>query len=207
MTSTADQIVQVYERHALEWDEERSGRITQEKSWLDQFAALLAPGASVLDIGCGSGQPIARYLIDRGFDVTGVDASPTLISYCHHRFPDRPFFVADMRTLSLKKRFDGLIAWDSFFHLPRDDQRRMFPVFARHAAKGAALLFTSGPSDGEATDSYHGEPLYHASLSPDEYRQLLDANGFEVVAHKAEDPSCGKHTVWLARLAGEPRTG
>jgi SAM-dependent methyltransferase len=206
MTSEADQIIQLYERHALEWDADRSGRISQEKSWLDQFASLLPPGARVLDIGCGSGQPIARYLIDRGFEVTGVDASPTLISYCHHRFPDRPFYVADMRILDLQQRFDGLIAWDSFFHLPRDDQRRMFPIFARHAVKGAALLFTSGTVDGEAIGTYRGERLYHASLSTDAYRDLLDTNGFEVVAHKADDPSCGNHTVWLARMIGDPDT-
>jgi SAM-dependent methyltransferase len=203
MTSEADQVIQLYERHALEWDADRGGRIGQEKSWLDQFASLLAPGARVLDIGCGSGQPIARYLIDRGFDVTGVDASPTLISFCHHRFPDRPFLVADMRTLDLQQRFDALIAWDSFFHLARDDQRRMFPVFAKHAAPGAALLFTSGPADGEAIGAYRGEPLYHASLSTGEYQDLLGANGFEVVAHKADDPGCGNHTVWLARRIGE----
>jgi len=204
MTSEADRIIQLYERHALEFDAERNGRISIEKSWLDQFASLLPPGAAVLDIGCGSGQPISRYLIERGFDVTGVDASPTLISYCHHRFPDRPFFVADMRTLALNKRFDGLIAWDSFFHLPRDDQRRMFPVFARHATKGTALLFTSGASEGEAIGTYHGEPLYHSSLSADEYRQLPVATRLEVVAHKSEDPSCGNDTVWLARSVGDP---
>jgi hypothetical protein len=45
-----------------------------------------------------------------------------------------------------------------------------------------------------------GEPLYHASLDGAEYRALLRENGFTVVAHAVEDPSCGGHTVWLARL-------
>ena len=61
-------------------------------------------------------------------------------------------------------------------------------------------MFTSGPSDGEAIGTFQGEPLYHASLSPDEYRALLDRHGFEVVAYEAEDPECGGHTIWLARL-------
>jgi len=46
--------------------------------------------------------------------------------------------------------------------------------------------------------SFAGEPLYHASLDRDEYRALLNANGFDVVAHVAEDPTCGRRTVWLA---------
>jgi hypothetical protein len=105
-----------------------------------------------------------------------------------------------MRTLRLGSVHDGILAWDSFFHLCRDDQRAMFGVFRRHAAPEAALMFTSGPHDGEAVGSYHGEPLYHASLAPDEYRALLDRHGFDVVAHVTEDPQCGGHTIWLARL-------
>jgi hypothetical protein len=105
-----------------------------------------------------------------------------------------------MRTLSLPQLFDGMLAWDSFFHLGPDDQRRMFPIFKQHAAPRAALMFTSGPAHGEAIGSYQGEPLYHASLDAAEYRALLKANGFEVVAQMTEDPECGNHTVWLAQL-------
>jgi hypothetical protein len=61
-------------------------------------------------------------------------------------------------------------------------------------------MFTSGPSHGEAIGTLEGEPLYHASLDPAEYRELLDTHGFDVVRHVAEDPECGGHTVWLARL-------
>jgi hypothetical protein len=77
----------------------------------------------------------------------------------------------------------------------------MFPVFRRHASPNAALMFTSGPAHGEAIGSFGGEPLYHASLDPAEYRSLLDQNGFLVVSHIAEDPTCGGHTIWLAQLA------
>ena len=75
----------------------------------------------------------------------------------------------------------------------------MFPIFRVHAAPGAPLLFTSGPRHGEATGTLRGEPLYHASLAPDEYRSLLAANDFTVVIERMEDPECGGHSVWLAR--------
>jgi hypothetical protein len=104
-----------------------------------------------------------------------------------------------MRDLALGRRFDGLIAWDSFFHLRHDDQRLMFPLFRQHAAEGAALLFTSGPGHGEAIGTFEGEPLYHASLAPEEYRRLLGENGFAVIDHVVEDATCGGHTVWLAQ--------
>ena len=103
-----------------------------------------------------------------------------------------------MRSLALHRRFDGVLAWDSFFHLHMDDQRAMFARFAAHAAPGAPLMFTSGPSEGEAIGSYCDERLYHASLNTAEYEQLLTSNGFSLRAHVDDDPECGEHTVWLA---------
>ena len=105
-----------------------------------------------------------------------------------------------MRTLALDQRFDGLLAWDSFFHLCPEEQPGMFSIFRRHAAPKAGLLFTSGPSRGETISTFQGEPLYDGSLDEAEYRSLLHAHGFEVVSHVVEDPACGQHTVWLAQL-------
>lgn len=93
-----------------------------------------------------------------------------------------------------------MIAWDSFFHLSPEHQRGMFPIFRKHSAPNAALLFTSGPVGGEITGEYRGEPLYHGSLDGVEYRELLDHNGFAVVSHVVEDITCGRHTIWLGQL-------
>lgn len=198
MPSSADTIVSLYDRHAQAFDRLR-GRSLFEKSWLDAFAALLPAGGSVLDIGCGMGEPIAGDLVARGFDVTGIDSSPALIAMAQARFPQQSWMVADMRALSLGRTFDGLLAWDSLFHLTPEDQRRMFAVFRDHAAPGSALMFTSGPAHGEVMGTFEGEPLYHASLAAEEYRALLHAHGFRVVRHVADDPACGGHTIWLAQ--------
>jgi len=158
----------------------------------------LPPNPSILDIGCGSGEPIARYFIEKGCDVTGIDSASALIDMCNERFPDQDWILTDMRGLSLDRRFDGILAWNSFFHLCPEDQRRMFPIFRRHAGPKAAVMFTSGPSHGEAIGTYRGKPLYHGSLDGAEYLSLLDQNGFDVLSHVVEDPNCGRHTVWLA---------
>jgi hypothetical protein len=114
--------------------------------------------------------------------------------------PQQTWRVGDMRSLSLDQVFNGILAWDSFFHLCHDEQRRMFPVFRAHAAPRAVVMFTSGPAHGEAMGTFEGEPLYHPSLDSAEYRALLDENGFAVVAHAVEDRTCGRHTIWLAQL-------
>ncbi|UPY37665.1 class I SAM-dependent methyltransferase [Sediminicoccus sp. KRV36] len=197
----SDAIIGLYQRHALAFDAAR-GRQLFERGWLDRFAAWLPPGGAVLDLGCGMAEPIAAHLIGRGFRVTGVDTSPQLLGLARTRFPEQSWHLGDMRHLALAQRFEGILAWNSFFHLDQADQPEMFAVFARHAAPGAALLFTSGPEAGVAMGEFEGEPLFHASLSPGEYRALLARHGFEVVAHRAEDPECGGHTIWLARRAG-----
>ncbi len=194
----SEDIIALYERHAQAFDRDR-GKTLIERGWLDKFRAVAGEGRAILDIGCGSGEPIARALIAAGHPLTGVDASARMIALCRARFPDHEWIVADMRTLALPSRFGGLVAWDSFFHLTHDAQRAMFAVFRALAAPGAALLFTSGAEHGEAIGSYRGDPLYHASLAPAEYRALLAAHGFRVVAHVANDPACGGDTIWLAQ--------
>ena len=197
-SAEAERIIGIYDRHSGAYDAQR-GRNLFERAWLDRFLGVVCSGGAVLDVGCGMGEPIARYIIERGYDVTGVDSSPNMIRLCAARFPEQTWLVADMRQLSLDKQFDGILAWDSLFHLTLYDQRAMFPIFGRHAAEHAALMFTSGPQFDERIGVFEGEPLYHASLDPDEYRALLAANGFEVVAYVAEDQTCGGHTVWLAQ--------
>ena len=201
LSANAERIVDLYQRHAGLWASARARENEfYERAWLDRFSALLSAGATILDLGCGTGKPMAMHLHGRGFLVTGIDSSPAMVAMFQARLPDQPAWVADMRTLSLGQRFGGILAWDSFFHLNHEDQRRMFTVFQAHAAQRGALMFTSGPAHGEALGELGGEPLYHASLDAAEYRQRLGDAGFAVVATLAQDSACGGRTVWLAQL-------
>ena len=195
---SSDIVPALYERHARAFDQQRS-RSLFERAWLDRFLDRVPTGGSILDIGCGMGEPIARYFLTRGFHVTGIDTSPSLLKLARARFPTADWLEGDMRSLALDRRFDGVVAWHSLFHLSADDQRTMFARFRDHADHGAPLMFTSGPDFGQEIGCLEGEPLFHESLSGDQYRELLDLNGFTVVAQQNEDPECGGATVWLAR--------
>lgn len=199
-TIEKDDVWKLYQAKAQDFARERQ-RFGGEAKYFAEIAARIPAGAAVLDLGCGSGVPIARFFIDYGFALTGVDAAPAMIDICRTQFAEAEWVLADMRQLRLGRRFDAIFAWDSFFHLPPDDQRRMFSVFHAHAAPHAFLLFTSGPAAGEPIGDLYGEPLYHASLDEAEYRALLDESGFVVVSYTAEDPEAGGHTVWFARKA------
>jgi SAM-dependent methyltransferase len=195
--SAAD-VPALYERHAPAWAAARGPEVGVERGWLDRFTALLPAGGSVLDAGCGHGDPLGRALLAGGFAVTGVDASPALVERARRRLPAGRWLVGDLRALDLGRTFDGLLAWSSVFHLPADDQPAVLRRLGAHAHPGTALLLTTGPERGEAVGEFEGDPLYHASLDPGEYgRELADA-GFAVLTHTARDPGCGGATVWLA---------
>jgi SAM-dependent methyltransferase len=173
--------------------------VSIERGWLDRFCELLTPGASVLDVGCGHGDPIGRHLLAAGFEITGVDRAPSLIAMAKARLPAGHWCVDDMRTMGLGLRFDGMIVWHSLFHLHADEQRDVFPLLREHAGPTAVLMFTTGPAAGSRLGAFGGETLRHESLAPAEYIALLDAAEFDVIDHQERDQDCGDATVWLAR--------
>ncbi|MEM9778261.1 MAG: methyltransferase domain-containing protein [Chloroflexota bacterium] len=187
----------VYERNAQTWDEQRP-RTLVEKGWLAKFSSFLPAGGDVLDVGCGAGEPIAHYFVERGFSVTGIDASQSMIDFCQERFPAHHWCVMDMRQLELGRKVDGLIAWDSFFHLNPAEQRQTLRRFTHHLQPIGALMMTVGHEAGEVLGAVAGEQVYHSSLSAEEYRMILSDGGLNQVEMVFQDESCGGRTVLLA---------
>lgn len=196
-----DGIAEHYERHAHAFDEARR-RSFVEQHWLDRFLLAVPKDGHVLDLGCGAGEPVARYVIDSGRQLTGVDVSEKMIALSRTRFGRHQWLRSDMRTAAMGRTFQGVLAWDSLFHLPHQDQADMLYKIAGWMEHGAALLFNSGPAHGEVIGEQFGEPLYHASLDPHEYRELFRMFGLTEVAYAPEDPNTGGRTVWLARKTG-----
>ncbi|MEL6583052.1 MAG: class I SAM-dependent methyltransferase [Pseudomonadota bacterium] len=200
MSGGPEDIAGVYERQAAAWDQFRL-REGVEGPWLERFAALLASDAHVLDLGCGGGEPIAAWLVARGFEVTGVDQSSAMLSLLRERLPQVTAIQADMRTLSLHQAFDGVVMWDSFFHLTPDAQRQTLSRVCDHLRPGGALLFTCGPEAGERVGTVGTEHVYHASLDPSEYVAILAEHELQLRGFIAEDPKAHGHTVMLAQKA------
>lgn len=191
-------VYKVYNKIA-DWFAENRSTELMEKSYLDQLISLLPSHAQVLDLGCGTGKPIFDYLINKGVNSIGIDASSAMLDIAKANFPEETFILQDMRLLNLERKFDAIIAWHSFFHLPAIDQPKMFELFEKHLNPNGILLFTSGTEKGEAWGMNGGENLFHASLATSDYESLLTKHHFKILNHVVEDPNCGYATVWIAQ--------
>jgi trans-aconitate methyltransferase len=151
-----------------------------ERAWLDRLMLPLPRGATILDLGCGGGEPIDRYLIDHGFHIVGVDGSATAIELARTRFPRERWLLADMRAVMLDESFAAVLAWNSLQQLPPAEQDAMAERVMGWLQPGGRLLF-KGNEDGAA----HGAALAR--------------RGMVEMAHVEHDPSCDGAGVWLLR--------
>lgn len=144
-------------------------------------------------------KPIARFFIDGGFQIIGIDYSTTMIQLARLRFPDQKWHLGDMRELDLGESVNGIIGWHSFFHLGQSDQRAVLARFAAHLKPRGPLMLTVGHMQGEAIGHVGGKEVYHASLDPDEYRRTLAELEIEIIDFVFDDIDCGHANILLAQ--------
>lgn len=195
---TPDDTRDIYERHAADYDATRS-RALFEARWLARFTAQLPAEGHILDLGCGAGAPIAQWFMSEGFAVTGLDFAEAMLDLARARWPQGDWRQGEMRHFDLGRSFDGIVAWNSLFHLPPDDQRSCLACCAAHLAPGGTLLATVGPRAEETTGSVAGRVVYHASLSPAGYALALEEIGLRMTGFIAEDDATQSHSVLMAR--------
>ena len=131
-----------YEALAAEFMARRSRSIGSAS--VREWARTLTPGGSILDLGCGHGVPISQALIDEGFAVYGVDASPTLIAAFRERFPGTEAVCESIEDSEFFGRtFDGVVAWGLMFLLPPATQSMLVRKASRALNARGTFLFTS----------------------------------------------------------------
>lgn len=169
----------------------------REKKYLDLFIQHLKPKASVLDVGCGSGHPIASYLIEQGLQVTGIDGSQELLNIAKNNCPTMQCVQGDIRTVTLEEQYDGIVEWWCLFHLPKNDHAKMITRFAQWLKKDGILEFTTGDHEYEEKSSdMLGQELFFCSLEPLEYEKYLKENGFKILLRESDQET---HLVWIAQ--------
>ncbi len=183
-----------YDRIAARWDDARRAFYGRERDYVDLVLTGLPPASRILDLGCGSGRPLAEHVLARGHRVVGYDQSAALLAIARRRFPQATWRQGGLETLELEGVYDGAICWDALFHVERTHHHAIIATVARHLARDGRLMLTVGGSAHPAfVDTMFGEEFFYDSLPPEQVVELLEALGFEpLLTEFMNEPTPGR---------------
>ncbi|MCP9482338.1 methyltransferase domain-containing protein [Shimia sp. CNT1-13L.2] len=148
--------------------------MTQEQTdALDMFTAGLAPGAHILDLGCGPGIHTLE-LMQRGFSACAIDATPAFVDAARARGVDAHFGTFD--DLTEEDAYDGIWASFSLLHAPKADFPRHIAACKRALRDGGCLFLGLKLGEGEHRDDLG---RFYAFYTQDELRGILTDAGFD----------------------------
>jgi ubiquinone/menaquinone biosynthesis C-methylase UbiE len=135
-----------------------------------------------------------------GFDVTGIDFSENILELARKNVPKTVFIKKDMNKLDFAiNSFDGLVAFYSIIHVPREKHSSLFESFHKILKTEGVMLVCMGPDEWEATDEYMGTTMFWSQYSPEKSSRLVEDAGFQIVYDQILVRGGEKHYWILAR--------
>ncbi len=150
---------------------------------LSKLRSVLEKNSKIIDLGCGTGIPAGKYLVDNGYDVTGVDISTEMVKLSKKNVPKMHCVCGDFSKLSFKDHsFDAGIALFSLLHVAKKDMITVLKEFHRVIKKGGYLLFcvvNSGNFEGYS--KFLGKKMFFACFEEKELDKYLADAKFSIV--------------------------
>ena len=197
-----------YDFIAERFSGDRTGFRPRELGYLERLLDPVVPAGTVLDLGCGTGTPIAAHIASRGRRLVGVDGSEAMLAIARRQLPGHRWIHELMERVDFDETFDGAVCWDSLFHLPRRHHAPVIRKLHRWLAPGARLMVSSGglvdESEGAAgfTDTMFGHEFYYDSLPPRQMVALMEETGFRIlVAEMCDLPDGARNKGKWATVA------
>lgn len=168
-----------FDRIGKRYDEsfvERDAQVA-EGNWLIE---QLSTPARVLDLGCGSGLPTCKQLLDAGVDVVGVDESAAMLELAGEHAPGGQYLHRDLRDIADLGEFDAAVAFFSLIMLPKGDIPPLLDQI-RSQLRGPKLLQVAmvlGDFD-QFPIVFMGEPIAVSAYPPDDLAHVVERAGFE----------------------------
>lgn len=167
-----------YNAIAMKWDAARSSLHRHEPAFLEHLLLNLQAPARILDLGCGTGRPIAEFLLKKGFLVTGVDQAENLLALARQRFPESRWRQAEMEAFEADETYDTAIIWDSIFHVPKEHHESILAKVLHSLRPAGRLMLSVGGSDHPAfTDTMYEHTFFYDSLTPEKTISVLQELG------------------------------
>ncbi|MBB6523645.1 class I SAM-dependent methyltransferase [Pseudoteredinibacter isoporae] len=154
-------------------------------------------GGAALDVGCGAGGRFVRMLEEKGFVITGLDVSAEMIRLAKEQHPQHHFYHQDICDWQTEERFDFILAWDSLFCLPYEQQLPVLEKLCACLNPGGIFVYTFGDDDGWHTDTWLEDEFYYSSIGIERNIQCLLGQGM-AIKHVELDQYPEKHVYIIA---------
>jgi SAM-dependent methyltransferase len=173
---------------------------------LDDFAALVPGGSTVLDAGCGSGRPVAEYLAER-YSVTGLDFAASQLLLARESVPSLIPVLGDMSRLPFAAgSFAGVVSYYAIIHVPRELHSSIYGEVFRVLAPGGVALVCTGANDLPVwREDYLGAPMFWSHFDRATNLALFKDAGFETLREQVlADATSGGDSGHLFALLRKP---
>lgn len=192
-----------YDELSVRYDEAFASE-TKYGPWLEELLGRLSNPSRVLDLGCGSGVPVALTLAEAGHQVVGVDLSEVQVRRASERIPAATFIQADATKLDLPAGgFDAVVSFFALIHIPLDEQQELLRRIADWLRPGGLFVVTIGTTawTGSEENWLDGEvPMWWSHADAATTQTWLEEAGFAVDRQEFVPEGTTGHTLlWTTR--------
>ncbi|MCW8334142.1 class I SAM-dependent methyltransferase [Vibrio sp. SCSIO 43135] len=173
-----------YDRISQQWLEVRTQLPAKDMELFKQFVGLFDEPSKILDLGCGHATPIGEFLAGLGHSLVGVDRSKKLLAMAKERLPNQQWVLSELEEYEIDQTYDGVVLWDSLFHLPRVEQKRLLESAYQSLRSGGACILSSGGSEVDIppfTDYMFEVEFYYDAYPIPQFIEICQQIGFRVV--------------------------
>ncbi|MCK5760998.1 MAG: class I SAM-dependent methyltransferase [Candidatus Delongbacteria bacterium] len=192
----------IYDDFAETYDENR-GLFDMTEVLESFYNHLTVEKGNLLDLGCGAGEPFAKWFIDKGWTVTGVDFSEKMIKLASKYVPEMKTIHSDMLKVKFEpSSFDAITATYSLFHIPNKEHVALFEKFYTWLCPKGRLLFTyatkeyTGSNEFDGYKNFMGQELYYSHKNPEKLYSDLKNIGFDIESKKYRNIG-GETFLWV----------
>lgn len=151
-----------------------------------------------LDVGCASGGRIINKLLEHSFEVKGIDVSANLLELAKVQHPEVHFELADITSWKSQENYDLIIAWDSIFHLPLEEQEPVLKKLCHYLNPQGVLVYTFGEGYGAIEGICQQERFTYSTLGIEENLKIIQENNCQC-RHLELDQYPNNHVSLIVR--------
>lgn len=171
----------------------------EEKQLFKNLFENVPEEGSILDLGCGTGEPFDRFMAEKGYSIKGVDLVEKHVHAARERVPDAEFIQGDFFDVDPEvKRFDAVVSFYAVFHLPREKHKELFEHMNSLLKDEGMLMITVGGDemDRYVEEDWNGSEMVWSSYSQEKSKELVKESGFEI-KETYEENSESEHHLWI----------